>query len=95
MTLGVEVSERDLTGEGLLGRLYYVLGLFVLGGLDLGTPMGGPAFGRVLLWFAYFGAPLITASGRDRAPPGVHALRGLDRIADLAEQSVVSRMSTA
>jgi Trk K+ transport system NAD-binding subunit len=62
LTLGVEVSERDLTGEGLLGRLYYILGLFVLGGLDLGTPMGGPAVGRLLLWIAYFGAPLITAS---------------------------------
>lgn len=62
LTLGVEVSERDLTGEGLLGRLYYILGLFVLGGLDLGTPLGGPAFGRLLLWTAYFGAPLITAS---------------------------------
>ena len=62
LTLGVEVTERDLTGEGLAGRLYYVLGLFVLGGLDLGTPTNGPGFGRVLLWIAYFGAPLITAS---------------------------------
>lgn len=62
LSLGVEVSERDLSGEGLAGRLYYVLGLFVLGGLDLGTPVGGPAGGRVLLWMAYFGAPLITAS---------------------------------
>jgi Trk K+ transport system NAD-binding subunit len=62
LTLGVEVTERDLTGEGLAGRLYYVLGLFVLGGLDLGTPVGGPPAGRALLWLAYFGAPLITAS---------------------------------
>lgn len=62
LTLGVEVTERDLSGEGLAGRIYYVLGLFVLGGLDLGTPVGGPAFGRILLWIAYFGAPVITAS---------------------------------
>jgi Trk K+ transport system NAD-binding subunit len=62
LTLGVEVSERDLSGEGLPGRIYYVLGLFVLGGLDLGTPVGGPAAGRLLLWVAYFGAPVITAS---------------------------------
>jgi len=62
LTLGVGVSERDLSGEGVAGRLYYVLGLFVLGGLDLGTPVGGPAGGRALLWLAYFGAPLITAS---------------------------------
>jgi Trk K+ transport system NAD-binding subunit len=62
LTLGVQVTERDLTGEGLVGRTYYVLGLFVLGGLDLGTPVGGPPIGRALLWIAYFGAPLITAS---------------------------------
>lgn len=62
LSLGVEVSERDLSGEGLAGRIYYTLGLFVLGGMDLGTPMGGPAFGRALLWIAFFGAPLITAS---------------------------------
>ena len=62
LSMGVEVTERDLSGEGLAGRLYYVLGLFVLGGLDLGTPAGGPPLGRALLWFAYFGAPLITAS---------------------------------
>jgi len=62
LSLGVGVSERDLSGEGPAGHLYYVLGLFVLGGMDLGTPIGGSAFGRGLLWFAYFGAPLITAS---------------------------------
>lgn len=62
LSLGVEVSERDLAEEGIAGRIYYVLGLFVLGGLDLGTPVGGPAAGRALLWAAYFGAPLITAS---------------------------------
>ena len=62
LSMGVGVSERDLSGEGLAGRLYYVLGLFVLGGLDLGTPTGGSALGQGLLWIAYFGAPLITAS---------------------------------
>ena len=43
-------------------RAYYVLGLFVMGGMDLGTPAGGPLYGRALLWIAYFAAPLITAS---------------------------------
>jgi Trk K+ transport system NAD-binding subunit len=33
-----------------------------LGGLDIGTPVGGPLYGRVLLWTAYFIAPVITAS---------------------------------
>jgi Trk K+ transport system NAD-binding subunit len=34
----------------------------VLGGVDLGTPVGGPLWGRALLWTAYFAAPVITAS---------------------------------
>lgn len=59
---GVEVSERDLDGAGMAERAYYALGLFVLGGLDIGTPMGGPPLGRFLLWTAYFAAPVITAS---------------------------------
>jgi Trk K+ transport system NAD-binding subunit len=62
LSLGVEVSQRDLVGIGVAERAYYVLGLFVLGGLDIGTPVGGPAAGRALLWMAYFLAPLITAS---------------------------------
>ncbi len=59
---GVEVSERDLTEVSLWAKAYYALGLFVVGGLDLGTPQGGPAFGRALVWSAYFLAPVITAS---------------------------------
>ena len=60
-SLGVELSERP--GEtGWLTRAYYSLGLFVVGGLDLGMPMGGSALGRAMLWLAYFGAPLLTAS---------------------------------
>jgi len=59
---GVGVTERDLSGAGLAERIYYALGLFVLGGLDLGTPVGGPLYGRALLWGAYFAGPLITAS---------------------------------
>jgi Trk K+ transport system NAD-binding subunit len=41
---------------------YYSLGLFVFGGLDVGFPVGGPLAGRVMLWVAYFGAPLLTVS---------------------------------
>jgi hypothetical protein len=59
---GVGVSERDLAGTGLAEKAYYALGLFVLGGLDIGVPAGGPPVARVLLWSAYFVAPVITAS---------------------------------
>ncbi len=58
---GVDVSDRSGMPEaGRLTHLYYAVGLFVLGGLDLGTPVGGPALPRALLWLAYFVAPAIT-----------------------------------
>lgn len=61
--VGVGFTERPYVFDaGLLTKAYYGLGLFVVGGLDLGTPVGGPAFGRALLWIAYFGCPLLTAS---------------------------------
>jgi Trk K+ transport system NAD-binding subunit len=62
LSAGVGVSQRDLTGAGIGERAYYALGLFVLGGLDIGIPEGGPLFGRSLLWSAYFLAPAITVS---------------------------------
>ena len=61
-TAGVGASERDLTAMGLAEHAYYALGLFVLGGLDIGTPIGGPPLVRALVWGAYFAAPIITAS---------------------------------
>ena len=63
MLMGVGLSERPEAAEaGLLTKAYYSLGLFVVGGLDLGTPVGGPLIGRALLWLAYFGCPLLMAS---------------------------------
>ncbi len=62
LAMGVGLSERDLTDSGIFERAYYALGLFVLGGLDIGTPDGGPAAARMMLWSAYFLAPLITVS---------------------------------
>ena len=60
---GVEVTERPgVATGGLAGKIYYTLSLFVLGGLDLGVPHGDPVWARQLLWFAYFAAPLLTAS---------------------------------
>jgi Trk K+ transport system NAD-binding subunit len=60
---GVSVTERpSIDTANLLTRAYYSLSLFVVGGVDLGTPQGGPLLGRVLVWTAYFGAPVLTAS---------------------------------
>ena len=60
---GVGASERPgIETAGPLTQLYYAFGLFLFGGMDLGTPQGGPAWGRSMLWIAYFGAPLVTAS---------------------------------
>ena len=63
MALGVGLTERpSVVSSDWLTKAYYSLGLFVVGGLDIGTPTGGPAVARVMLWVAYFGAPLLTAS---------------------------------
>ncbi len=61
--MGVAVTERpDIVGSGWLARAYYSLSLFVVGGIDRGTPTGGPPLGRALLWLSYFGAPILAAS---------------------------------
>lgn len=61
--LGVSVSERPgVVDADLLTKSYYSLSLFVVGGIDLGTPQGGSALGRFLLWLSYFGAPILAAS---------------------------------
>lgn len=62
LSMGVGLSQRDLADASLLQRAYYALGLFVLGGLDLGTPVGGPELARTALWVAFFVAPVITVS---------------------------------
>lgn len=60
---GVSLSERpDIVSADILTKAYYSLGLFVMGGLDLGTPVGGPLLGRLLLWIGYFGSPILAAS---------------------------------
>jgi len=59
---GVGVTERYVVEAHVLTKIYYSLGLFLFGGMDLGTPTGGPAWGRAMLWTAYFLAPAITAS---------------------------------
>lgn len=59
---GVGTSEREIGEAGVLTKVYYTLGLFLFGGMDLGTPTGGPAWGRSFLWVSYFLAPAITAS---------------------------------
>ncbi len=87
LLMGAGVSERDLTAAGFPGKAYYVLGLFVLGGLDIGTPVGGSAFARALLWTAYFAAPVITASALIEA--AVRLVRPLAERARAPEEHVV------
>jgi Trk K+ transport system NAD-binding subunit len=61
--MGVGASDRPgIAAAGILTKVYYTIGLFVLGGMDLGIPVGGTSFGRGLMWFAYFAAPAITTS---------------------------------
>ncbi|NQY64029.1 MAG: hypothetical protein HRT38_09920 [Alteromonadaceae bacterium] len=63
LLMGVSLSERpDIVSADILTKAYYSLGLFVMGGLDLGTPVGGPLLGRLLLWIRYFGSPILAAS---------------------------------
>lgn len=60
---GVALTSRlEVAQAPMLEQTYYILGLFVVGGLDLGTPVGGPVWAQTLLWLAFFGAPLLTAS---------------------------------
>ena len=60
---GVGTTDRPGIPEaGTMAHLYYAIGLFVLGGLDLGMPIGGPDTARRLLWLAYFLAPLVTTT---------------------------------
>jgi len=58
---GVGVTDRPgLPEAGHLAHAYYAIGLFVLGGMDLGLPVGGPLDARTALWICYFLAPVIT-----------------------------------
>ncbi len=60
---GTSLSERpDVVESSWLTKAYYALGLFVVGGLDIGTPQDGTWWSRSMLWIAYFGAPFLTAS---------------------------------
>lgn len=61
---GVVVTERpELAMSGLLTKAYYSLSLFVVGGVDLGTPVGGSSVGRFFVWISYFGSPILAAWG--------------------------------
>ncbi|MEM7349275.1 MAG: NAD-binding protein [Acidobacteriota bacterium] len=63
LVAGVGLSDRDgIPESSLLAKLYYTLGLFVFGGLDLGVPTGGPDWARGLLWLTFFAAPAITTT---------------------------------
>jgi voltage-gated potassium channel Kch len=78
---GVDVTDRPgLPETGFMTHLYYAVGLFVLGGMDLGTPNGGPTVARGLLWFSYFAAPAITTGAVIEGLLRVIGSRWLDRV---------------
>ncbi|MFT6270587.1 MAG: hypothetical protein ACJAVV_003426 [Alphaproteobacteria bacterium] len=63
LIMGVSLSERpDVQNADMLTKAYYSLGLFVMGGLDIGTPVGGPLVPRLMLWLSYFASPMLAAS---------------------------------
>ncbi len=92
---GVGVSERELADTDVLTKIYYTLGLFLFGGMDLGTPTGGPVWGRAMLWGAYFLAPAITASAViDAALRVLGPERGIQRMRDHVVVAGVGRLTT-
>ena len=69
--VGVDVSERPGVPQASWSvQLYYAVGLFVLGGMDLGVPVGGPIWARALLWLCYFLGPAITTTSPTQRAPG-------------------------
>jgi hypothetical protein len=69
-------------------KVYYALGLFVLGGLDLGVPSSGPWWGKTMMWVAYFGCPAIATAA---VVEGVGRLlqRRRDGLANLTDHTVI------
>jgi hypothetical protein len=60
---GVDVSGHgDIPDDTLFVQLYYAIGLFALGGMDLGMPVGGPVAWRRVLIVCYFAAPMMAAA---------------------------------
>jgi voltage-gated potassium channel Kch len=78
---GVDVTDRPgVPDTGIVSQVYYAIGLFVLGGLDLGMPVGGPLIARVVLFVCYFAAPLITTSAVIEGVLRLVGSRWLDRV---------------
>jgi hypothetical protein len=58
--------QTDMLAQSGFARyfeaLYFALSLFIIGGIDIGLPVGSSALVLVLLWICYFLAPLMTLS---------------------------------
>ena len=58
---GVYLEDKpNICTDPLFVQIYYIIGLFLLAGIDFGMPVGGNDFYRILLYISYFLAPLIT-----------------------------------
>ena len=53
-------GKLNICTDTIFVQIYYTIGLFLLAGIDFGMPLGGTEFYRILLYIAYFLAPLIT-----------------------------------
>ena len=53
-------GKPNIASDTIFVQIYYIIGLFLLAGIDFGMPIGGTEFYRILLYISYFLAPLIT-----------------------------------
>jgi hypothetical protein len=59
----VKLSELpSIKSDEMITKADQTFGLFVMGGLDLGTPVDGPTVAKLMRWLSYFGSPMIAAS---------------------------------
>lgn len=92
--VGVTVSNLPNVDEAdTLSKVYYALGLFVLGGLDLGVPQSGPWWGQTMLWVAYFGCPAIATAAVAEGVGRIMRAQ-VDGVSELSNHTVVAGCGT-
>jgi voltage-gated potassium channel Kch len=63
LEVGVSVEyDSRISHEGLFMHVLHAISLFKVSGIELGEPIGGPIWARVILFLMYFAAPAVSAS---------------------------------